>query len=230
MSDSTKEAWTGGKNISPEAMEKRKKINKKIFKFGCLPIIILFGLIMIIAILSDEESPAETQTVEYNDPLNIGRENVKALAGQKVPYDKWGVWGNPQTLEGTDNQFWIVYLDSANISFVSDKSTQIIEFADLGANSATKYLNDKKAKRKEQLETQFSGWDGSHIKLNQAIKAAMNDPKSYEHVETTYWDMGDHLIVQTKYRGNNAFGVKVLGMVKAKVNMNGDVIEVIDQQ
>jgi len=230
MNDSTKEAWTGGKNISPEAMEKRKKINKKIFKFGCLPIIVLLGLIMLIAILSDNESVPKNQTAEYNDPLNIGRENVKALEGQKVPFDKWSEWGNPQTLEGTDNQLWIVYLDSANISFVSDKSSQIIEFADFGPNSATNYLNEKNAKRKEQLKTQFSEWDGSHIKLTIAIKSAMNDPKSYEHVETAYWDMGDHLIVQTKYRGNNAFGGKVLGMIKAKVNLNGDVIEVIDQQ
>ncbi len=140
------------------------------------------------------------------------------------------IWGNPKTLEGTNNQYWIVYLDSANISFVSDKKTQIVEFADFGKNSASNYMVQKFAKRKEEIETQFSGWDGSHVKLTKIIKNAMNDPKSYEHVETKYWDMGEYLIVQTKYRGKNVFGGKVLGMVKAKVSLNGDLIEVISQQ
>ena len=234
MENSTKEAWTGGKNISPEAKEKRKKINKKIIRFGCLPIIIIFGLLLIIGILIDEpvdsESTNNNPTTESVDPLMIGQETVDALIGNKVPFDKWTVWGSPETLDGTDNNYWVVYLDSANISFVSDKSTQIVLFADFERESAITYLSNLKAERKKKIEEQFSGWDGSHINLTQAIKQAMNDPKSYEHVETVYWDMNDHLIVQTKYRGNNAFGGKVLGMVKAKVSLDGQILEIIDQQ
>lgn len=65
MEESTKEAWTGVKNISPEAKEKRKKINKKIFKYGCLPIIIFFALMMIIGILMEDETTTEvTETSE----------------------------------------------------------------------------------------------------------------------------------------------------------------------
>ena len=58
----------------------------------------------------------------------------------------------------------------------------------------------------------------------------MNDPDSYDHVETVYWDKGDYLVVMTKYRGNNAFGGKVLGIVKAKVSLNGDILQIIEQQ
>ncbi len=47
MNKSTKEAWTGGKNISSEALQKRRRINQKIFKFGCLPIFCFFGLILL---------------------------------------------------------------------------------------------------------------------------------------------------------------------------------------
>jgi len=90
---------------------------------------------------------------------------------------------------------------------------------------------EKKEKgRKELIEPQFSAWDGSHRKLTELIKKAMNDPDSYEHVETVYWDKGDYLIVMTKYRGNNAFGGKVLGMIKAKVALNGNIIQIIEQQ
>jgi len=35
--------------------EKRKKLNKKILKFGCLPIIVIFGLLLIIGTFADKE-------------------------------------------------------------------------------------------------------------------------------------------------------------------------------
>lgn len=232
MDKKTKEAWTGGKNISPKALEKRKKINKKIWKFGCLPIIVIFGLIMLIGIFADDSSDSENNNfiTEINDPLNIGQDSVKGLVGKKVPYDKWGKWGTPETLEGTSNQNWVVYLDSANISFVSNKSTDEIIFAGFEKVSAINFIKEKQKKEQKKLENQFSAWDGSHQNLTKMIKQAMNDPDSYEHVETKYWDMNDHLVIMTKYRGKNAFGGKVLGMVKAKVSMNGDILEIIEQQ
>ncbi len=85
------------------------------------------------------------------------------------------------------------------------------------------------AKRKEMIEKQFSLWDGSHIGLTEVIKEGMHDPKSYKHVETVYWDMEDHLVVQTTFRGKNAFGGVVKNIVKAKVSLDGDVLEIIDQ-
>jgi hypothetical protein len=166
MDKSSKEAWTGGKNLSTEAMEKRKAINKNILKFGCLPIIILFGLIMLIGIFSDDTEETKTATIEpteFRDPLNIGMDSVKTLIGKKVPFDKWEVWGSPKTLEGTNNQYWVVYLDSANISFVSNKSTDEILFSGFEENSAINYVKDIALKRKELIEKQLSGWDGSHL-------------------------------------------------------------------
>ncbi len=233
MDKSTKEAWTGGKNISPEAIEKRKAINKKILKFGCLPIVLLFGLIMIIGIFSDdseETKSASIEPTEYSDPLKIGIDSVKALVGKPVPYDMWEKWGTPKTLEGTNNQYWVVYLDSANISFVSDKSTDKVLFASFEESSAMNYIKDIEKKRKELLEKQFSGWDGSHIELTKIIKKSMNDPDSFEHEETVYWDMGDHLVIRTTFRGKNAFGGVVKNWVKAKADINtGQIIEVMEQ-
>lgn len=87
----------------------------------------------------------------------------------------------------------------------------------------------KEETRKEQLSKHFSAWDGSHRGLTEVIKKSMNDPSSYEHEETVYWDKGDHLIVKTTFRGKNAFGGVVKNWVKAKVDLNGNVIEVISQ-
>lgn len=83
--------------------------------------------------------------------------------------------------------------------------------------------------REKEISKHFSAWDGSHVQLTRAIKKSMNDPDSYEHVETVYWDMKDHLVVKTTFRGTNSFGAKVLNYVKAKVDLNGNVTEVMEQ-
>lgn len=89
--------------------------------------------------------------------------------------------------------------------------------------------NEQIEKRKNQIERNFSAWDGSHRGLTKLIKKAMNDPSSYKHVEIVYWDMGDHLIVKTTFRGKNAFGAVIKNWVKAKVDLDGNVIEIISQ-
>jgi hypothetical protein len=83
--------------------------------------------------------------------------------------------------------------------------------------------------RTEQLAKHFNPWDGSHIGLTETIKAAMNDPDSYKHVETRYIDKGDYLIVTTTYRGKNSFGGVVTNRVQAKVDLNGNVLQIISQ-
>lgn len=201
----------------------KRKTRKKMFNIGCLPILIIFGLLMVIGNLSNNE----TKQIEYKDPLNIGRENVKALVDKKVPYNKWDAWGSPETLKGTDDKYWVCYLPKANISFVSEKKTDLIIFADFNKGSATWYINHMKEKRKEFLKKQFNPFNGSHKKLTKLIKQSMHDPDSFEHVKTLYWDNDDYLIVQTEYRGNNGFGAKRKGFIKARVDMDGNVIEIL---
>ena len=82
--------------------------------------------------------------------------------------------------------------------------------------------------RKKQIERQFSDRDGSHGNLERVIKQSMNDPDSYDHVETVYWDRGDHLVVRTTFRGKNAFGGIVKNSVKAKVSLDGQVLQILE--
>ncbi len=84
--------------------------------------------------------------------------------------------------------------------------------------------------RKKQIESLFSPWDGSHRALEKLIIANLNDPDSYEHDETVYWDQGEYLTVKTSYRARNGFGGMVRGYVKAKVSMKGDILSIIDQK
>jgi len=153
---------------------------------------------------------------------------VNSGVGKKVPYESWNVLGYPKTLEGTDNRYWVAYLEKGDVSFVSEKTSDIIIFAAFGRNSAPDYLSAKKARREKIVEEQFSSLDGSHRGLTELIKKTMNDPSSYDHDETVYWDMGDHLVVLTTFRGKNAFGGIVKNSLKAKVDFKGNVIEILE--
>lgn len=90
-------------------------------------------------------------------------------------------------------------------------------------------ITDSINKRNNSIKSQFSSWDGSHIKLTILIKNRMNDPNSFEHVNTTYRDLNDKLLITTEFRGKNSFGGVVLNKVSAYSDLQGNIIEVISQ-
>lgn len=90
-------------------------------------------------------------------------------------------------------------------------------------------------KTKQELRTEkiiglFSSWDGSLYELNSYIKKNLNDPKSFEHVKTTYSDYGSYLVVKTVYRGKNAFGALVVNSITAQVDLNGNPVKIISTE
>ena len=78
--------------------------------------------------------------------------------------------------------------------------------------------------RVEQIDNQFSPWDGSHIKLTREIKKGMNDPDSFDHIETRFKDLGNEIVVHESFRGKNAFGGLVINKVIATVDIDGNVL------
>ena len=86
-----------------------------------------------------------------------------------------------------------------------------------------------RAERREMVEAAFSAWDGAHIGLAAFIKENMNNPKSYDHVKTTFRDDGDYITVQTTFRGTNAFNAIVPTTITAKCSLDGQVLEIIGQ-
>lgn len=141
-------------------------------------------------------------------------------------------------LEMSDSDFEILKKGELTTSFVDHPglNTIFLEKLTENANKRAEYIaeiekqkrEEEKRKRKEMIEKQFSAWDGSHRNLTKFIKEQMNDPDSYEHVETIYWDMKDHLVVMTTFRGKNAFGGVVKNAVKAKVSLDGEILEIMD--
>ncbi len=81
---------------------------------------------------------------------------------------------------------------------------------------------------KKWVEYQFSAWDGSHIELVRLVKENMNDPGSFQHVETRYVDngTGNGLTVYMKFRGKNAFGGLVINEVTATTDYKTNMIKI----
>ena len=76
----------------------------------------------------------------------------------------------------------------------------------------------------------LSGWDGSCPGLVAYVKDRMNDPSSFEHVETRYFIQGDYVVLVMQYRGKNAFNATVTNFIKAKVNSNCEVLKILEAQ
>ena len=84
----------------------------------------------------------------------------------------------------------------------------------------------------DQLRSQFSSWDGSHKNTVKYIKERMNNPKSFEHVKTTFVTQeakGFRLINMT-YRETNVYNAIVINTIRVKVTLDGNVISVVSNQ
>lgn len=72
--------------------------------------------------------------------------------------------------------------------------------------------------RDEQVQELFFA-DGQNYQVVQAVKKSMNDPDSFEHIETKYVDNGTgDVAVTMMFRGKNAFGGKVVNRAVAMVS------------
>jgi hypothetical protein len=79
-----------------------------------------------------------------------------------------------------------------------------------------------KIERKKKVEGLFSKWDGSYAPLKKYVKEKMNDPSSFDHVETKFSDRGNHVYIIMTFRGKNAFGGTIINKVTAKVEFEGN--------
>ncbi len=100
----------------------------------------------------------------------------------------------------------------------------ISEMMELEALTTYKEKNIINEGRRLKIKDQFSSFDGHNIYMERAVKKSMNDPDSYEHLETSYELIGDSMVVYSQFRGKNAFNAKVVGDAKALMDINGTII------
>ena len=82
----------------------------------------------------------------------------------------------------------------------------------------------------EEVEKQFDLWDGSHRALTDNIKSYLNDPSSYEHIETKYRFVlhtkkeSPFIALTTLFTAKNGFGGRVKAMATAKADLESGEI------
>ncbi|MFS7164575.1 hypothetical protein [Serratia proteamaculans] len=82
----------------------------------------------------------------------------------------------------------------------------------------------------DAFKSNVRSFDSSYRPLTAAIKESMNNPSTFEHVETSYRFMLDnsspYAVVTTVYRGSNSFGALVKNSISAKVDLRtGNIVE-----
>ncbi len=207
MDKETKDALTRKLNeLSPEDLEKRKAANKKILKYGCLPIILIIIFFILMA-----------KCISNNTERNYVREATELIEKLR----------NPKTEEELISDYEkaiVLFEEMKNVQDTSDNF--LIVQTELEALITYKDENIKNEVKKLKVNSQFSAWNGSHKALEQYIKASMNDPKSYEHVETRYQVNENTITIYTKFRGKNMFNAVVTNEALATADLEGNLIEV----
>lgn len=112
-----------------------------------------------------------------------------------------------------------------------NQETQPVEPYDTSYRDSV-YLKELQNYRPEISKTQFekhlSNWDGSLPSLVSFTKENLNNPNSFEHVETGYSIKEDYVKVRMIYRARNSFNALVKGSITAKVDGAGNLLDIIE--
>ncbi|MBB3700876.1 hypothetical protein KMW28_13340 [Flammeovirga yaeyamensis] len=65
--------------------------------------------------------------------------------------------------------------------------------------------------------------EGAIIAVVEEVKKNMNDPESFEHVETTVYEKGRNLQASMRYREINTYGAKELKEIQVKLSKDGNI-------
>lgn len=114
-------------------------------------------------------------------------------------------------------------------SLINSNEVKKMMLAQAKLNSVIKQ-NKELEEQKSAFEKEcFTGLDGYNLELVRLVKENLNDPDSFEHVETGFKILDDYALVVMKYRAKNQFNAKVLTRVTAKINFDCQVIEIINE-
>lgn len=157
-------------------------------------------------------------------------DNVYVIATSKSPYNfSIAIENNKMTYIN------VVYKDMINLPFAEGNDAIKKKDYDYTMKTVKAGIKEKEAFQElqdnlEKFKSQFSPWNGSNMYLVQQVKQIMDDPHSFEHVNTSWYvDVKNHSIihVQMTFRGKNVFGALVLNQIKAKMDANGTVLDYV---
>ena len=204
---------TTNQNLPPNNFKQsQSKPVKK--KTGCLKIfLITFGAFMLLSIITaifmpeDENGKAKAANDEYlmsDKPKN----QQQKIDSAKIANEKFQSLDNDEKIASLEKE-----LENKSLKKVQKEEIQI---------------EIRNIKQQDFAKKNISAWDGSNPALERTVKNAMNDPDSYEHVQTTFEYKKDKVIGTMLYRGKNAFGGKVVDKAIGTFDYDGNLLEVRD--
>lgn len=180
-------------------------------------------------------APAVTASSPAKTPEQIAREKADAAkistSDKELLKKSYSSFDAQQLVQFAEIKEKYKNLPNAEVTGISADFARISteEAVEVKKQAEVKAAADAKAAYQAWVKDQFSAWDGTNSYLVDLVKRNLNDPKSFEHVETTYADKGDYLLVKMTYRAKNAFGGLILQNVTAKSDYKTDTISIISQ-
>ena len=85
--------------------------------------------------------------------------------------------------------------------------------------------------KQKLIADQFSPVDGTHYYLEKMVVDNLNDPDSFEHIETRHSVNEDHMLIQMDYRARNGFNALIRKQVVAKADLQtGMILEIVSEK
>jgi len=180
-------------------------------------------------------APTTTTKVVEKTPEQLAQEKATAtkisVSDKELLKKSYASLDAQQLKQYAEIKNKVKVLSNAEVADISADFARISHEEDVEnkKQAEAKAIADKQAAYQAWIDDQFSLWDGSNRYLVDLVKEHLNDPKSFDHAETTYKDMGDYIIVKMTYRAKNAFGGLILQNVTAKSDYKTQTISIVSQ-
>jgi hypothetical protein len=226
------------KNLTPEQLEKRAKTNKKILKFGCLPVLILCVFLIIILNITDNKKVSSS---------NVNMDSIVSLVKEAKDFEIKEVYYNKK-----DSSFNIAITNKDNVIKEHDYSItyfdnlfhldKIEEIEGVYLFEFKKGKSFKNGDYKEPLifessnyakiETKFDNeYYSAYLKgykpLSDYLKKTLNDPSSLEFESSKKVAYNNKVFtIESTFRAKNSFGALVLNNVTCDIDTKGNISNV----
>jgi|GEM_PF-6441399 len=226
------------KKVTPEQLEKRKRLTNKIKKFGCLPLFILFVIIMLLP--KSVEKVIDMKEVVYNNATTSGAKNWKIEKYSDSDLgDSWNFTPN-QKIEFDASTFTKLFgledkapdiNDDFSAQWLNNNNMEVRVFKDKNGNiryAVAMKMNQKAVANNEILkkfEKQYVSVGGRVIPVSDAVKQQLKNPDSFINVQTNYHlNNKGNIFVKMTFSAKNGFNAREEYLAKATVSPQGEVL------
>ncbi len=219
------------KNLTPEQLEMRVKTNKKIIKFGCLPIFMLFIFLIIVFNFTDDKKATSTK-------INTNMDSIVSVVKKSKDFEIKEVYYNEK-----DSSFNIAITNKDNVIKESDYSIlyfdnlfHLDKIEEIEGVYLYEYKNGKSFKNDDYNEylTCESKNSANRIKkfedsgyeysIKSYLEENVDDPTGLEIINKIV--LGENadgtFSVKVTFRSKNAFGTLIIHTVTCDVDKDGN--------